>query len=67
MFDEEAKMAENSKGDGQSMRHRFEVIVKEVAGVNFADFHDGRAMQGPACRRFLIIELSSLQASKNIS
>jgi hypothetical protein len=53
MFDEEAKMAENSKGDGQPMLHRFEEIMKEIAGgVNFADFH-GRAMQGPACRRFL--------------
>ena len=51
-FNTEKELPANSKGDGQPVREQIETIMKETAGINFADFH-GREMQGPACRKFL--------------
>jgi hypothetical protein len=50
-FDLEEKKPENSKKEGQPLRHQFEQILKKYK-INFADFH-GRDMQGPACMRLL--------------
>jgi uncharacterized protein YeaC (DUF1315 family) len=50
-FDAEAAKPENSKADGQPMRHTFEQLLKPF-DINFADFH-GREMQGNQCIRFL--------------
>jgi FtsZ-binding cell division protein ZapB len=51
-FDKEKDLSANSKADGQSVRERIEAIMKEIGGINVADFHV-KEMQGGACRMIL--------------